>query len=223
MQEFLQLRPHGVFHPWRAVADVQANSATIWSASQAVYPLRSSAAMVLGLRAQDVHVIFKMGSGCYGCNAADTVSYDAALMSQVVGRPVRVQLSRKDEMISENYGYAFVLDEKAGVGTDGIVLAWDHEAWSPVYGNRPGANQPGNVITGLLAGFEPTPRRCTASQSSLRPFGSRVFRFPGRILRVTASAYANGTSPSRVWVVYRWADLAWQGWRPKCRESLRNH
>jgi len=146
---------HGSFASSCAVADVQSNGATIWSATQAVYPLRSSAAMVLGLRAQDVHVIFKMGSGCYGCNAADTVSYDAALMSQAVGRPVRVQLSRKDEMISENYGYAFVLDEKAGIGSDGTVLAWDHEAWSPVYGNRPGANQPGNVITGLLAGFEP--------------------------------------------------------------------
>ena len=111
--------------------------------------------MVLGLRAQDVHVIFKMGSGCYGCNSADTVSYDAAILSQAVGRPVRVQLSRKDEMISENYGYAFLLDEKAAVGADGTIIAWEHEAWSPVYGNRPGANQPGNVITGMLAGFEP--------------------------------------------------------------------
>ena len=146
---------HGSFASSCAVADVQAGSATIWSATQAVFPLRSSAAMVLGLRPQDVHVIFKMGSGCYGCNSADTVSYDAAILSQAVGRPVRVQLSRKDEMISENYGYAFLLDEKAGVGADGTILAWDHEAWSPVYGNRPGANQPGNVITGLLAGFEP--------------------------------------------------------------------
>jgi CO/xanthine dehydrogenase Mo-binding subunit len=146
---------HGSFASSCAVADVQSGSATIWSATQAVFPLRSSAAMVLGLRAQDVHVIFKMGSGCYGCNSADTVSYDAAILSQAVGKPVRMQLSRKDEMISENYGYAFLLEEKAGVGADGTILAWDHEAWSPVYGNRPGANQPGNVLTGLLAGFEP--------------------------------------------------------------------
>jgi nicotinate dehydrogenase subunit B len=146
---------HGSFASSCAVADVQPAGATIWSATQAVFPLRSSAAMVLGLRAQDVHVVFKMGSGCYGCNSADTVSYDAAILSQAVGKPVRVQLSRKDEMISENYGYAFLLDEKAGVGSDGTIVAWDHEAWSPVYGNRPGANQPGNVLTGSLAGFEP--------------------------------------------------------------------
>jgi len=138
---------HGSFASSCAVADVQPGGATIWSATQAVFPLRSSAAMVLGLRAQDVHVVFRMGSGCYGCNSADTVSYDAAILSQAVGRPVRVQLSSKDEMISENYGYAFLLDDKASFGADGTIFAWDHEAWSPVYGNRPGANQPGNVLT----------------------------------------------------------------------------
>ena len=37
---------------------------------------------------EDVRVIFRMGAGCYGVNGADTVSYDAALMSQALGRPV---------------------------------------------------------------------------------------------------------------------------------------
>src|SRR5438876_8125991 len=47
-----------------AVADVQAGKATIWSASQAVYPLRESSAMLLGLPQENVHVVFKMASGC---------------------------------------------------------------------------------------------------------------------------------------------------------------
>ena len=65
-------------------------------------------AMILGLKPENVHVIFRRGSGCYGFNGADTVTYDAALLSQAVGKPVRVQLSRKDEMAWENYGNAFV-------------------------------------------------------------------------------------------------------------------
>jgi CO/xanthine dehydrogenase Mo-binding subunit len=146
---------HGSFASSCAVADVQGDRATIWSPTQAVHPLKSSAAMVLGLRPENVHVIFRMASGCYGCNGADTVSYDAALLSQGAGKPVRVQLSRKDEMAWENYGYAFVLDERVGLDAAGNIIAWDHEAWSPVLGNRPGANQPGNVVTGMLAGFEP--------------------------------------------------------------------
>ena len=147
---------HGSFASSCAVADVQGERATIWSPTQAVYPLRSSTAMLLGLRAENVHVIFRMASGCYGCNGADTVSYDAALLSQAAGKPVRVQLSRKDEMAWENYGYAFVIDERVGLDAAGNILAWDHEAWSAVMGGRPGGNTPGNVVTGMLAGFQPS-------------------------------------------------------------------
>ena len=46
-------------------------------------------------------------------NGADTVTYDAAILSQAVGKPVRVQLTRKDEMAFENYGPAY-RDRSAG-------------------------------------------------------------------------------------------------------------
>ena len=42
--------------------------------------------MVLGLKPENVHVIFRRGSGCYGLNGADTVTFDAALLSQAVGK-----------------------------------------------------------------------------------------------------------------------------------------
>src|SRR5262249_14208900 len=38
---------------------------------------------------------------------------------------------------------------------DGTIIVWDHESWSPTLGGRPGGNTPGNVVTGLLAGFQP--------------------------------------------------------------------
>ncbi|PYS00264.1 MAG: xanthine dehydrogenase family protein molybdopterin-binding subunit [Acidobacteria bacterium] len=152
---FYPYQMHGSIGSSCAVADVQNGKATVWSASQAVYPLRNTVAMVLGLQPENVHIIFKMGSGCYGCNGADTVSYDAALLSQAVGRPVRVQLTRKDEMAWENYGLAFVIDQRIGVDENGTIIAWDYEAWSPTLGNRPGMTNPGNVVTGFLAGFPP--------------------------------------------------------------------
>ena len=95
--------------------------------------------MVLGLKPENVRVIFRRGSGCYGLNGADTVTYDAALLSQAVGKPVRVQLSRKDEMAwGKITAFAFVMDERAGLDAEGNIVAWDHESWSPVLGNRPG-------------------------------------------------------------------------------------
>src|SRR6185369_6108508 len=71
----------------------------------------------------------KARGGCGGLNGADTVSYDAALLSQAVGRPVRIQLSRKDENSWENYGSAVVIDQRVGVDASGTIVAWDYEAW----------------------------------------------------------------------------------------------
>ena len=139
-----------------AVADVHDGKATIWSPTQSVYPTRNGVAMLLGLPPESVHVIYMRGSGCYGLNAADTVSYDAALLSHAAGRPVRVQLTREDEFRSESYGYAYVIDQRIGVDHEGTIVAWDYEAWWPSLGFRPGYDKPGNVITGFLAGFEPT-------------------------------------------------------------------
>ena len=148
---------HGSIGTSCAVADVQGTKATVWSPTQSAYPTRSGVAMLLGLGVEDVRVVFTRGAGCYGINGADTVSYDAALLSQAVGKPVRVQLSRQDEMAWENYGFPYVIDQRVGVDAAGSIVAWDCEAWFASLGGRPGTSTPGNVITGMLAGFAPAP------------------------------------------------------------------
>jgi nicotinate dehydrogenase subunit B len=148
---------HGSVGSSCAIADVRADSATVWSATQSVYPTRDTTAILLGLPAERVRVVYVRGSGCYGINGADTVSYDAAVLSQAVGRPVKVQLSRKDEMAWENYGNLFVIDQRIGLDADGKIIAWDYEAWSAGRGGRPGYATPGNVVTGHLLGLEPAP------------------------------------------------------------------
>lgn len=148
---------HGSIGTSCAVADVQGAKATVWSPTQSAYPTRSGVAMLLGLAPADVRVIFTRGAGCYGINGADTVSYDAALLSQAVGKPVRVQLSRQDEMAWENYGLPYVIDQRVAVDASGAIVAWDHEAWFASLGGRPGTGTPGNVVTGMLAGFAPAP------------------------------------------------------------------
>jgi len=168
------------FHPYQAhasigsscaVADVQADRATVWSPTQSVYPTRQCVSQLTGIPLDGVRVIFVRGSGCYGLNAADTVSFDAALLSQAVGRPVRVQLTRRDEFISENYGAACVIEQRAGVDASGSITAWDCETWSASHWGRPVYDKPGNVITGMLAGFEPetvTPRAAVDPTGALR-------------------------------------------------------
>src|SRR5215471_6239150 len=159
---------HGPIASSCAVADVRGGTganatAKIWSATQGVYPQRDSVAMVLGIPKQNVRVIFVEGSGCYGLNGNDTVSFDAALLSQAVGKPVRVQFTRKEENVAgENYGPPYVIDLRAGLDDQGRIVVWDREAWTVSKGNRPNEQNPGNIITGALAGF-PTPRLVPAA------------------------------------------------------------
>ena len=185
---------HGSLGGSCAVADVRGNTATIWSATQAVYPLRDTTAMVLGLAPEDVRIIFVRGSGCYGLNGADTVSYDAALMSQSVGRPVRVQLSREDEAAwGENYGLPYVIDQRAGVDDRGNITAWDVESWSAERGSRPGSRTPGNVVTGGLVGFEPAPLVPRAEAPTPTRFSNRGNTVPSYVTgRVGQTAGGTG-------------------------------
>ena len=148
---------HGSIGSSCAVADVAKDRATIWSATQSVYPVRNTAAMILGLAPEQVRVIYVRGAGCYGINGADTVSFDAAVLSQAVGRPVHIQLSRQDEMAWENYGFAYVIDQRVALDDKGGIVAWDCESWNAALGGRPGYDTPGNVITGTLLGFAPAP------------------------------------------------------------------
>jgi len=160
---------HGSIGASCAVADVHADTATVWSATQSVYPTRAGVATLAGLPVDNVRVVFVRGSGCYGLNGADAVSFDAALLSHAIQRPVRVQLSRADEMAwGENYGAACVIDQRAGLDATGTIVAWECQPWTVSLGGRPGYDRPGNVITGALAGYPP---QTVAPQASSQPQG----------------------------------------------------
>jgi len=151
---------HGALASSCAVADVRGgtgNNATVkvWSATQGVYSMRPILSTLLGIPQANIEVTFVDGSGCYGHNGADPVTQDAALMSQAVGAPVRVQYSRRDEMTGgESYGHPFVSNEKVGLDASGTIIAWDYENILMQHGEGAAiGNKPGNEISGALAGF----------------------------------------------------------------------
>ena len=151
---------HGALASSCAVADVRGGTGKtatvkVWSATQGVYATtRSVLATLLGIPAANILVTFVEGSGCYGHNGADPVTYDAALLSQAVGKPVRLQYSRSDEMVTgEHYGHATVANEKIGLDANGSIIAWDYEAIRAQRGEGAIFGTPGNGIPGALAGF----------------------------------------------------------------------
>ena len=145
---------HGSIGPSCAVADVREGAATIWSPTQGVYPLRGAIAELLNIPANSVRVNYVEGAGCYGQNAADDVSGAAALISQVVGKPIRLQYMRADETAYDPKGPAMVMRLRGGLGNDGSITAWDYHVWSPTHNGRPGGHA-GNLLPGKLTGAPP--------------------------------------------------------------------
>jgi hypothetical protein len=109
---------------------------------------------------------------------------------------VRIQLTRKDEMAWENYGLAFVIDQRAGVDKDGTIVVWDHESWSPTLGGRPGGNAPGNVVSGLLAGFQPAAFAARSPAPDPTNFGNNSNAVPSYVSG-TVNGRSGGTGKIR--------------------------
>jgi CO/xanthine dehydrogenase Mo-binding subunit len=141
------MQAHASMGPSCAVADVREDRATIYTSTQGVYGLRQALAPLLGMDEDRIRLVFREGAGCYGHNGADDVTADAALLSQAVGRPVRVQWMRHDEFAWEPKGPAMLVDMAAALDDDGGIDAWQHTTWTPTHSTRPGG-QPGHLLAG---------------------------------------------------------------------------
>lgn len=128
---FWPMQSHASIGPSCAVADVRADTATIWTASQGTHGNRNTFARFLGLPREKVRLIYLDGSGCYGMNGHEDAAADAAILSQAVGRPVRVQWSREDELGWDPKGPPQLLDIFGTVGPEGHILQWSTEMWLP--------------------------------------------------------------------------------------------
>ncbi|MDB5555844.1 MAG: molybdopterin-binding domain of aldehyde dehydrogenase family protein, partial [Rhizobium sp.] len=147
---------HGSIGPSCAVADVRKDGdAIIWSASQDVYRHREAIAQLLHMDDSKVIIVYTHGSGCYGHNGADDAGADAALISSVIGRPVRVQWMREDEHAWAPRGSPLLVDLRARLSPEGEVLAWDLKSRSMTFSSRfryYGKQQSGYVLAAQLAG-----------------------------------------------------------------------
>ena len=152
-QYYVPHQMHASIGPSCAIASVTAEGATLWSPTQSSFNLRDSVAVVLGMPRDKVRLVWVEGSGCYGHNGADDVTADAALISQALGKPVRVQWMRHDEHGNEPKGAAMVMEVRGGLDPQGNVTAWDYQVWSPGHAGRPAGNGPGNVLAGAALGL----------------------------------------------------------------------
>jgi CO/xanthine dehydrogenase Mo-binding subunit len=120
-----------------AIADVTPHGARILTGTQSVYRTRTGVSQVLGLPQSLVRVTeFGMG-GCFGDGSQYVdAAQAAALMSQAVGKPVRVQLMRWDEFGYDAVTPGTLMDIRAGIDAKGNLVAFDYVHIYPRYAGR---------------------------------------------------------------------------------------
>jgi CO/xanthine dehydrogenase Mo-binding subunit len=120
---------HAPFGPNCALADVGPGGALVMSSTQDIYNSRDMLAAVLGLPVGKVRVQYYEGSGTFGHSCYEDAAQAAAIMSQQVGRPVRVQFMRWDEHGWDNYGPAHLADVRAAIDHNGKIVAYEYHGW----------------------------------------------------------------------------------------------
>jgi CO/xanthine dehydrogenase Mo-binding subunit len=120
---------HAAFGPNCALADVGPDRALVISPTQDIYGTRTVLAGVLGLPAERIQVRYQEGASNYGHGTQDDVTEAAAILSQLAGRPVRVQFMRSDEHGWDNYGRAHLGEVRAAADAQGRIVAYEYHGW----------------------------------------------------------------------------------------------
>jgi nicotinate dehydrogenase subunit B len=147
---------HASLGPSCAVAEFKGDRATVWASTQGPYPLRGALAELLDLPVDNVRLIHVEGAGCYGQNGSDDAAADAVILAQAVGRPVRVQWTRRDEFVWEPKSPAMVMEVRGGLDREGNVAAWEYHVWSPSHARRP--RFAAQLVTAQLISGQPAPQ-----------------------------------------------------------------
>ncbi len=124
---------HAPFGPACAMAQVAAQSALVMCSTQNAYETRSQLSEVLGMPVGKVRVQYYEGSGTFGRSCYNDVAQAAAIMAQEIGKPVRVQFMRWDELGWDNYGPAHLAEVRAGVDASGKLVAYEYHGWQHVW------------------------------------------------------------------------------------------
>jgi CO/xanthine dehydrogenase Mo-binding subunit len=138
---------HGPFAPNAALADAQKDSAHIITSSQDIYGTRRTLSRILGIPQDKIRVQYAEGSGTYGHSCYDDVAQAAALLSQLAGKPVRLQFMRWDEHGWDLYGPAHIGECKITADAQGKLTSYQYDGWQHNWSNVETSEQ----LTGVAA------------------------------------------------------------------------
>lgn len=124
---------HAPMEPPVAIARVADGKAEVWACVQSPYGTRLDIADALGMTEEDVTVHVTLLGGGFGRKSKCDFAIEAALLSQKVGAPVRVQWTREDDIQHSFYHTSSVERIEIGLDADDKPIAWRHRSAAPSF------------------------------------------------------------------------------------------
>ncbi len=140
---------HAPIGPFLAVADVRRDgSVTVWTHSAQSQGLRARIAYTLSIPVEKVVVRWLEQSGQYGRTTygGDGAEADAVILSQLTGKPVRVQWTLQEDLAWSTASPGWVSDIKAGLDANGRITAIQSSFYSP---HESDARMLGAILAGM--------------------------------------------------------------------------
>ena len=122
---------HAPMEPPVAVADVRNGKAEIWGPLQSPYRARQEIAKIIGLDVENVTVNVTLLGGGFGRKSVPDFAAEAAILSQKVGAPIKVQWTREDDIQHSMYHTTAVERLEVALDADNQVTGWRHNSVAP--------------------------------------------------------------------------------------------
>jgi CO/xanthine dehydrogenase Mo-binding subunit len=175
---------HAPIGPSCCVADVRSNGARFFIYQQGISGTAEELSEVLGLPPTRIRVTEYPGSSHMGGSGDLAPWFAAGVMSQAVGKPVRVQYMRWDQHGWDIPGLAHVVDMRGGIDGSGRIVAWEFT------GLAPGAGANGTILEQQL-GSPLTYTRRVAAQADETAAGVQYELPNWRLLYKSAEVVGN--------------------------------
>ncbi len=176
--EYFIPRVHQTYlEPHACLAKVEPNGrVTVWTSTQSIFSIRSGVASSLGIPMSKVNVVGMTIGGGFGGKFGPLIHTYAVILSQMTGHPVKIVMSREEEMLDGRPAPGAWFRIKTGVKKDGTVLARHAYAlWDS--GTEPGASI---HATGRILGVYKFPAiKVDAYAVYTHKPGTTAYRAPG--------------------------------------------
>ena len=117
---------HGAIETHVAIAKYdKSGKLTLWSPNQNTFSYRIILSKIFNIPMNKVRVISPAIGGSFGGKLEATIEPVVALLAKLTGSPVKIELNRRETMVSTRTRHAAVVYLKTGVMKDGTIAAQD--------------------------------------------------------------------------------------------------